>query len=269
MAIADYTDFISTIRSPTETATAVLTVPSVASILGRWSDLWTTQVPAGAIPSTAAVPTNTTAGALGQQNGDSGGLYLVGGRFNAMNPGVYLICDRLSHQGGLSGTTTGAQTTNLGTAALTRYTSGVGVMMMATIYTAVGTTATTITVSYTDTTPTSGRTSPLVVFGGTGFREASRGVILPLAAGDVGVTSVQSVTLAASTTTAGNFGITLFKPLFAVIVDEMNSVCVADLVTGKSGGGIPEVVDNACLFPMYFGVSTNAMGTGAVILSER
>lgn len=160
-----------------------------------------------------------------------------------------LIIDRLSHQGGMSATVTGVQTLNLPTAALTRYTSGEGVMMAVEIYTLIGTTATTFTVSYTNQAGTSGRTSPATVIGGAADRAAGMMLIVPLQDGDTGVRSVESINLLASTTTAGNIGITLFKILDWV---PATKVVITDGKVGfdafLGGGGLCPIVDNnACL----------------------
>ncbi|RTK96146.1 MAG: hypothetical protein EKK64_04915 [Neisseriaceae bacterium] len=120
-----------------------------------------------------------------------------------------MIFDRLSHQGGLSTTTTSPQTTNLPTAALTRYTNGHNVMAALEFYTTnSGGVATTATISYTNQDGTSGKTSKPVSFGGglTG-----RLLIVPLDDGDTGVRSVESVTIAADTTVSSNFGVTLLR----------------------------------------------------------
>jgi len=141
-------------------------------------------------------------------------------------------------------------------------------MIGLTIYTQIGTTATTVTVSYTNSSGTSGRTSTAVVIGGTGFREASRMILIPLQADDVGVNSVESVTLVASTTTAGNFGVTLFRPLYAIGTDQDSVVREGDFITGWSGGGISVVPDNACLFSLLLSTSINAAASGALYLSQ-
>jgi hypothetical protein len=138
----------------------------------------------------------------------------------------------------------------MGTISLSRYTSGEGVYIGITIYTAVGSTATTLNVSYTNSQGTSGRTGT-VVFGGTGFNEANRMLLVPLASGDTGVLSVQSVRAQASTGTTGNFGVTLFKPLFMSFgittgVGAENQ----DFISGNAVGGIPAVLNDACLFPI-------------------
>lgn len=211
-------------------------------------DFWTGSIPtAGGVPTTAAVPTSSTAGAMPFINGGTGRLTLAAATLASGGSGMVLMCDRLSHQGGLSGTVTTAQTTNLPTAALTRHTSGVGVMMGLSIYTNLGTTATTVTVSYTNSAGTSGRTSPAVSFGDS-VRFATYLRMLPLQEGDVGVKSVESVTLAGTTGTAGNFGVTLFKPLVAFNPTTPITSQVFDLLSGGMLGGLPEVVDDAALF---------------------
>lgn len=186
-------------------------------LLSGWIDAPET----GTTPTTAATCTAGTVGALvthPRLTTTTNPLYLVGADFgSSYAAGVtHLLIDRLAHQGGLSGTSTTSQTTNLPTAALPRYTSGGGVMAAIEIYAAVGSTATTLTASYTNQAGTSGRTTKDLVFGGNGNLAARLFLPLPLQDGDTGVQSVESVTLAASTATAGNFGVTLFKPLLLV-----------------------------------------------------
>ena len=243
--------------------------PPSTVLAGRPYDTWRTSPPIGSLPTAAVAPDRTTPGAIPIENGGTGALSLLGARFKAgFASGVYLICDRLGMSGGLSGTVTTAQSTNLPTAALTRYTSGEGVMAGLVIANAVGTTATTVSVSYTNTAPTAGRTSPLVRIGGTGFREANRIILLPNESGDTGVRAVASVTVTATTGTAGNFGVLLFKPLYAVLVDNNAGVTVADYITGNTSGGIPEIVDDACLFVISFMTSTNNGGVGSLVVAE-
>ena len=264
MAISTFSEYKDSLSHPDQ----IISINAIAttSIAGRVYDLWRSMVPQGAVPTTAAVPTSTTLGAQDFINSTAGTLSIVGTRFNSMSPGIYLICDRLSHQGGLSAVTTGAQTTNLPTAALTRYTSGEGVMIGLTVYTAIGATGTTITASYTDQGGTSGNTTPVVVFGGTGFREASRMILLPLAAGDTGVQAVASVNIVATTGTAGAFGVTLFKPLYVMCIDSTSGVSILDLF---NGGGVVEIVDDACLFLVAISTSTSIAGNGAILLEEH
>ncbi len=218
---------------------------------------------AGSAPTSSAVPTNATTGALGSVNATGGTQRLLRAIFNwaAFVPGHVILTDRLEHSGGLSATTTGAQTTNLPSTALTRQTGGVGVELGIEIYTQVGSTGTTVTASYTNAGGSSGQTTPTTTFGGTGFREASRIISLPLASGHTGVTAVASVTLAASTLTAGNFGVTMHYPLVAFPLNDPDPMGIdLDALFGF-GSWFPQIVDNACLQFIYH---LNATSTGVV-----
>lgn len=191
---------------------------AVATISGRITSLWMYDgAPSGAsttAPTTAAVPTNATSGALKQTtSAASTKKRLISIVAVSLVTGSIIVYDRVGHQGGLDGTVTTAQTTNLPTSALTRRTSGVGVEAWAEIYTQIGATGTTATISYTNQAGTSSQTSPAFTFGGTGFREAQRILPLPLASGDYGVRAVANCDLVASTATAGAFGITLAYPI--------------------------------------------------------
>jgi len=268
MAITGLAEYKSKLSNQRELIS--INIGSSTTVAGRVYDTWVRGLPAGVVPTTSVVPTNLTLGSLGQQNAGTGlQTSILGGRISALNPGNYIVADRLCHSGGLSGIVTGAQTTNLPTAALTRYTSGDGVMLGITLYGAVGSTATTITATYTNQAGTGSRVTPTVGFGGTGFREVDRLFLLPLQEGDTGVRSVESVTIAASTATAGNFGVTLFKPLYVLCNDESSGVISTGYITGKNAGGVPVIENDACVFVIAISQSTNAAGSGALILAEN
>ena len=172
-----------------------------------------------------------------------------------------LWCDRLCHQSGLDATITTAQTTNLPTAALPRYTDGKGVWIAHERCVAVGTTASDITVSYTNQDGTSGRTSPTTTFTVTGNVDDSaigQLYILPLQEGDTGVRSVQSVTLSGSTGTAGNFGITLLKPLWYTPTESYFSFQSA--YPAMFGNAFDPLLSTGVLLPL--GHIRNATGSG-------
>lgn len=210
--------------------------------------LWVNAANAGAVPTTAAVPTQALAGGMPEvPTATAGKLYISAITINSEEDGTYILCDRLSHQGGLSGTAVGEQTTNLPTAALTRYTDGVGVQAAVDITTAVGVTARTFTLNYTNTAAAAGRTSIAADIGGTTFREANRFIPAPLAASDVGLLSIEGLTLSASTGTAGVFGLTLYKPLLAVHVAGRNRKPVR-YDAFRSGFEMIEIYPGACLF---------------------
>lgn len=222
-------------------------VTATTPIAGRPLSLWTydnTRGGQGATPGAVAVPTNATNGSMFQSDATGGRelfmtSLIAGGNNIAAR---LLVVDRLLHIGGLSGTVTTAQTVG-GT--LTRNTGGAGNQIWVEIYTIVGTTATTITASYTNQAGTSGRTTVATTFGGTNFREVTRTFPLPLQAGDTGVQSVQSVTVLATTGTAGNFGINIVRPLVTV---GLNAIGSGGEVGSLSKGFPPRVIDTgACL----------------------
>ena len=168
-----------------------------------------------------------------------------------LNSGVFFLYDRLNESGGLNGTTPvspTAQTTNLPTAALTRYTSGVGVQPWVDIWTAVGTTARTLSLnSYTDDAGNSGQVGPARTFGSAGWNNQDRTLRMPIAAGDRGVRAVANLMLSASTGTAGNYGVSLKYPI-VTIPCAAAGIGVTYSFVMKSGGPFGLGVDSdACL----------------------
>jgi hypothetical protein len=226
---------------------------------------------AGSNPGAVAAPTKATQGAIPFTNPGGGReKWLVQGTMMSEGPtdvlGI-LLYDRLLHIGGLSGTNTGAQTVG-GT--LTRNTGGVGNMIFFEIYTPVGTTATTITANYTDQDGNTGQTSGSAVIGGAAngiFTDQNVMVPIPLAAGDTGVRAVASVTLAASTvSTAGNFGITVARPLAWFMLNGRGAIG-RDFTVGP--GGMPEIDTDACLaMAMYVGSATEVGFVGMLSTVE-
>jgi hypothetical protein len=78
------------------------------------------------------------------------------------------------------------------------------------------------------------------------------------------VKSVESVTIAASTGTAGNFGVVLYKPL-APLFGTRNDLLLDQSMFFTCGGFMPEILDDACLF-MMVSSSVGTMGpVGAVL----
>ena len=229
---------------------------ATAPIAARPASLWRYdgQPSAGAVPGGVAAPGNTTAGALPFTSPGGGReSWLTQSWAVGLVAGTVLLYDRLLHIGGLSGTTTTAQTVG-GT--LTRYTGGDGNMMFAEIYTIIGTTGTTITASYTNQAGTASRTTTAVAFGGTGFREVTRAILLPLQSGDTGIQAVASTTVLATTGTAGSFGITVAKPLAYACLGTAGVPGWRDFVTGLPG--IPKIESGACLSLLWFPNTTTA-----------
>ncbi len=231
-----------------------------ASITGQWVSLWKWNKSTGANganPPTGAgdAPTRTTQGALKHTNAGSGKeLWLLGIEAVSTQGGTLMMYDRLVQTRGLSGTTITAQTVN--STALTRNTGGVGNQIWLEIYTQIGATATTVTVSYTNQAGTASKVTGAVVFGATNNREEARMIRLPLADGDTGVQSVQTVTVLASTGTAGDFGITIVKPLVRGYIEGQASACFRDLLSGVPS--MVTIADDACLALVWLPGNTTA-----------
>lgn len=225
---------------------------SITTVAGTMYSLWTAagQPGAGSAPGAAAIPTVSTAGAMAF-TAPAGGVtaYLASMAIAGAAVGNFVLADRLAHMGGLDATLATLQTVS--TPTLTRFTGGKGVEAFVEIYTAIGATARTLTVNYTNQDGTSKTTT--VSIGGVGMG-AGRLIPIPLAAGDYGVRSVESVQLSASTGTAGNFGITLVKRLAEIPIVAVN--------TGNQRGvlenGLPTLDNNACLMLMLEASSTSS-----------
>jgi hypothetical protein len=219
---------------------------AAAPIAGRFSSLWEYEgQPAhGAAPGAVAAPDNTTNGSW-KHTAPGGGrqkwLDYIWGQLTAA--GTLVIYDRLLHISGLDGTVTTAQTVG---GSLTRNTGGIGNQIWVEIYTQIGATGTTITASYTDQDGNSGQTSVATSIGATGLREAQRMIPLSLAAGDYGVRAVASVTLAATTGTAGNFGVTVLRPIAIIGVSQGGVGGARSFIDGA----MPDI-STSCLAAMF------------------
>ncbi len=225
-----------------------------ATVAGRWTSLWlyNSHPASGAVPAAVEAPTRATSGALKQTNPGSGKeKWLLGHEVMATQPGTLIVYDRLLHIGGLNGTLTTAQTV---AGSLTRNTGGVGNQIWVEIYTLIGTTATTITASYTNQAGTAGQTTVAASIGAAGLNEPQRIIPLPLASGDNGVRAVASVTLAATTGTAGNFGVTIARPLLSVVVPAGGVGSVRDAISGLPS--IQKVDTDACLALAWLAAGT-------------
>lgn len=119
-----------------------------------------------------------------------------------------------------------------------------------------GATGTTLTVSYTNQAGTAGR-STSVAFPASPV--LGQMLYVPLAAGDTGIRSVQSGTLAVSTGTVGDFGFLLIEPLNTISVPAAN---IGNPAQSAYDTGFAKIDNNACLFYYMLCTTTN---TGNVI----
>ena len=232
-------------------------VSMTAKAAGTFQSLWTAAgLPAaGANPASLAmvIPTSATAGALPFVNPATGLSYISKIGSSQQTIGTLILYDRIAHSSGLNGTLTTAQAVN--GAALTRHTTGEDVELFLEVYTATGATASNVTISYTNSAGVAGRTTPAIAMQVTPV--AGQMLPIPLQAGDTGIRSVQSVTLSASTATAGNFGITLVKRIAEIPI----TVAGTGVVLDPFALGFPQIENNACLSMM---VVTSTTSTGFV-----
>lgn len=244
----------------------------------QFHSLWraTGQPGQGAIPTTAARCNNALLGALQftqQTSPATSYLGLLEGL--TANAGMTLeIHDRLAHMGGLSGTVTTAQTVGLDLDALLgsdNLDARIGdanysdVQWWLEWYTDTGGTAANITANVTFN---DGSSANLTAFALAATRRASYMVPLNglIQAADSGkyIRDVNSVTLANSTATAGNFGVTATRYRAANYFPIANARFTSDWASL----GLPEIPNNACLFPIVIASTTNTgivRATGKIV----
>ena len=247
----------------------VIDKASIASVAaGNYVSMWraTGQPGQGAIPAAAAVCNNALTGAVGfaQQTAPatSYGAYLEAVFSNsAMTLEVH---DRLMHMGGLNGTLTTAQTVGIDLNGVTadNMVARIGdsnysdVQWWLEWYTATGSTAVTATVSVTYNNGTTGTLSAsLAATRPAGFMLPLNGLIPSAAAGKF-IRAVTSVTLSATTGTAGSFGVT------ATRIRMSQSCPLANFKSSSDWAalGLPKIENSACLFPIAL-TSTTSTGT--------
>lgn len=248
---------------------------SQTTVANQWSIFYrSTGVPgAGAytnIPG-GAVHTRASAGAwplISPTDPDK--KYLLSPGANHLT-GTNIVClvDLLVAAGNINANATGAQTVN--TTALTRYTDGVGVMMIFDVTTALGATASNVTVAYTNQAGTGSRSTGAIAMTTSCIvyraQPVSGGIIMPLQATDYGVRSVQTVTFSAAMA-AGVVSILLYKPLW--LIPTLGATYWVEPTTPQMLSGFTElVVDGSfvmgCLTPFVL-TSTTSTGVQTYML---
>lgn len=182
-------------------------------------------------------------------------------------PGTLMLVDMCLYYPGISMNSSSAQTlTNTNT--LTRYTTGAGLRAYLVIQTTSGATAHTVAMSYTNQADTAGRTLPVTVactasaitphITHSGTAANNYGPFLPLASGDTGIRSVQTVTLSAASG-AGTAALVLCKPLMTIPITTASVYAERDLVNQLPS--LPVIQDGACLCWIFFAGSAVAAST--------
>lgn len=181
-------------------------------------------------------------------------------------PGVLMLVDMQGYYPGISLNSSTAQTL-VGTPTL-RYANGAGVRAYFVVTTASGATAHNIAMSYTDQAGNAGNTLPVTVsctasaitshITHSGTAANNYGPFLPLAAGDSGIRSVQTVTISAASG-SGAGALVLARPLLTLPLTTAGLAVERDLVNQIPS--LPQIQDDACLTWLYFAGGTTAANT--------
>jgi hypothetical protein len=166
-------------------------------------------------------------------------------------PGTLTLVDMQGYYPGISNNTTAAQTL-VGTPTL-RYANGAGVRAYMVQTATGGAGAQNFNMSYTNQAGTTGRTMPATVactassvvsrINHSGVAANNYGPFLPLASGDTGIRSIQTVTLSAATT--GTFAMVLARPLASITLSVTGLMTEKDLLNQIPS--FPVIPDGACL----------------------
>lgn len=181
-------------------------------------------------------------------------------------PAVLMLYDMLANYTISSVTTTGAQSFT-GQAAWPRYADGKGVRAFLVPSVVMGAGTPTVQLSYTNTASTSGRltpatpslplittTSPVGAIPYTGTGVGKIGPFLPLASGDAGILSVQTINFSA-TMTSGCMNLVICRPLLFLPITTVGVASERDFLNMLPS--LPIVNDGAVLcWAMYAGAAT-------------
>ena len=238
---------------------------------GQFHSLWraTGQPGHGAIPGAAARCTNALTGSLqfSQQTAPAKSYLAILEGLCSNNATTLEIHDRLMHMGGLNGTLATAQTADVdlnANLASDNLTERIGDSNFSDVtwwlewYTDTGSTAVTATVNVTYNDGTSGNLTgiSLAATRRASFMQPLNGSI-PAADSGKYIRDVNTVTLSATTGTAGSFGVTATRYRAALYEPIANARFTADW----AGLGLPSIPNSACLMLIQLAGATS---TGTV-----
>lgn len=245
-------------------------------VVGQYCSLWrATGIPAqGAIPAAAAYCTKALTGAVSFNNqSEPATSYLAYHTLLCGTANTNLeIHDRLAHMGGLNGTLLTAQTVGIDLSTI----NGGGavpaerlgdanysdVLWFLEWYTATGATASNAIVNVTYDDGSTGNLAAIAI-GGTAIAASQCRQLVPAVNGRF-IRGVNSVTLSASTGTAGSFGVTATRQRAAMSAPISNKVEVFDWAQL----GLPQIPNDSCLVGMLLSTATSSgtiKGQGKII----
>jgi hypothetical protein len=241
-------------------------------ITGRpWTPFYVAGIPGAAVaptPGVAGAALTTYAGQI-PVPAAVGGQTIYLDRFSGVSSaqaGLLLLCDRLWHNSGIVVTTTTAQTINSvvwPARDVNGATNGDGVYIGFEVSSATGAGASVISINYTNSAGTAGRTGAAIdaylasSVAGSFYR-------LGLAAGDVGVRSIQSFTSTVSMT-SGVVHLVAYRVLATLELAAANLPNALDAVTGS----LPVAFDGTVPFFIYLPSATaQTQLTGTVTFAQ-
>jgi hypothetical protein len=258
MGFSSVDDLVNEISANGKTSKLMYQKTSVngaASAAGRWHECftWAGFPVAGVLTGTAGTAfsmDSTRSGSLGiGANVSPDTRHILNASVFSptatMLPATFILCDFLVTYPSLVVTGTASTLTPT---ALPRYTNGDGVMGIVSVQSALGAASPALTFTYTDQAGNAGNvaaaiTAPAVSAPLSTLFQVDGSPFIRLAAGDTGIRSVQSYTIATGTT--GAVSLSLVKPLATIPVLAINTASERDFLYQLPS--LPQIQDGACL----------------------
>lgn len=262
MAITSWDGAIAGMQYPRDFYKAV----TATLVAGRPASLW----PLAGNPGAGGYDTTLNGVALtAPVNGQipfvdpsSGNAYLSSMVAQATIAGTVLLCDRLWHNGGYTITSTSAQNSTTPSwpgRSADGTSNGEGVLLGVEISAATGAGTPTITCGYTNSAGTAGRTATNII---ATLATSAIGAFYPigLQAGDLGVRSVQSLTLSA-TWTSGTMNLVAYRVLARIPITAAQVPGSVDPLSG----GFPRMFNGSVPFLLFLPSTTTASNVSGLV----
>jgi hypothetical protein len=216
-------------------------------------------------PGLSGAALTSYSGQIPWTNPTTGNSYLARFYGSVNVAGVLCLCDRLWHNSGIVVTSTGSQTINSVTwpaRDATGTTNGAGILIGAEVSTVMGAGTPTWTMGYTNSAGTSGRS--IVTAAQSATMAVGSFIPIQLAAGDVGVRSIQTWQQSA-TMTSGVYHLVAYRMLACLPIPSANVGAAVDALTS----GFVRLYDNTVPFLLWLPSTTTAPSLqGQVIVTQ-
>lgn len=228
---------------------------------GLHTQMWTfTTFPGvGAIPTSAVVCTKDTPGAILKFNARDQ-TYIDSIDLKSLTLNTIVVADRLAHMGGLDATLTTPQTVNLTLPSDSARCAADGsdVEWYLTAFAQLGSTSVTATITYTNQSDVSGRTTTVTI---PSTLRTQHAIVVTPGSTDLAIKSIQSVQLSATTGTAGNFG-------FVARKSYVSCLSSSGVSHGRANGLLIPIPDDICaeLTPIVGNASSIAVAGEFVLV---